>query len=821
MQEETQMDVLRICDLKLNIFENNKQKTPPHLTQGGPTAQSIGRLTLKGTATNWVAGELRIVCLAAVFSVMAAASCVSLQQGGERGAWVNIGPGGGGWFRCVEFSPHEDKILIGGDVSGIFESVDGGRSFSVNNNGLLNGYVQSILFHPVDKSIVYLGTRSGIAKSVDGGKSWSTQRNGFSPIDPNLKERAAVYALAFAPDDPERLYAGLGYERGFGREHEANVKLGYFYKTLNGGESWKEVLIDKNVTNESVLSIFPIKENPAKIYLLMESSLYVSNDQGDSWRRVDTLPLTGKACTSLLMKSDDNKTLFVTYTQSNPEGNETGIIKSTDEGTTWQTCYSKKEGKTNYPGGIMRLRAHPRSADILYAVYFRAARGVLRSVDAGATWSDFNVSATKDSDVWCGWSEKATDFAVDPRNASRMIYVNDMEVYLTEDAGVNWSSISSEKSGTDADGRTILWKAQGHGLDILCASSMAIAPHDPKILYVGYWDVQLWKSEDGGKTIRQLKNGLNFRRGAGVGAITIDPERPNTLFVATGGNERHRLFKSLDGGDSFSLVGSQASGLPEEAQILSIVIDEKSPVDNRTVYAALSTRAKDKSAKVGIFKSVDGGMSWVDGSGNLPLERKCVYDIKIDPRNSQVIYVAAGCDPRFSFNPGYVAKSVDGGKNWTVLVDGIRAQKLQIDPFDPDTIYAATIQFTSANGDKPFWVSRDAGTTWTGSGKVAFPLPEQSKWAGTSNEWRACALAVDPSRKGRLYLGFNGSGWMDSDVGQGMFVSDDHGKTWSSFPVMEHGLPRFSGNLQIDPHNPSRMYMLTGGNGMWRLGPAP
>jgi len=147
----------------------------------------------------------------------------------------------------------------------------------------------------------------------------------------------------------------------------------------------------------------------------------------------------------------------------------------------------------------MRLRAHPRSADILYAVYFRAARGVLRSVDAGATWSDFNVSATKDPDVWCGWSEKATDFAVDPRNASRMIYVNDMEVYLTEDDGINWRSISSEKAGTASDGRTILWKAQGHGLDILCASSMAIAPHDPKILYVGYWDVQLWKSEDGAK----------------------------------------------------------------------------------------------------------------------------------------------------------------------------------------------------------------------------------------------------------------------------------------------------------------------------------
>ncbi len=52
---------MRISDLKINIFENNKKHTTPHLTQGGPTARSIGRLTLAGTATNLVAGKLRIV----------------------------------------------------------------------------------------------------------------------------------------------------------------------------------------------------------------------------------------------------------------------------------------------------------------------------------------------------------------------------------------------------------------------------------------------------------------------------------------------------------------------------------------------------------------------------------------------------------------------------------------------------------------------------------------------------------------------------------------------------------------------------------------
>jgi hypothetical protein len=89
------------------------------------------------------------------------------ERPGKAEGWVNLGPGGGGWYRCAAFSPQGDKLIVGGDVSGVFVSADY-ENFTINNRDLVNRVMQAVYFHPTREDVVYLSalrTRSGIGQS--------------------------------------------------------------------------------------------------------------------------------------------------------------------------------------------------------------------------------------------------------------------------------------------------------------------------------------------------------------------------------------------------------------------------------------------------------------------------------------------------------------------------------------------------------------------------------------------------------------------------------------------------------------------------------
>ena len=342
-------------------------------------------------------------------SLMCLLQMLTIGVGIGFSAWVNVGvKGGGGWYRCVEFSPFENKLFIGGDVSGLFLSTDLGKSFSIQNNIPTMTYVQAIYFHPNNKKIMYLGTRNGVVKSIDGGHTWTLKRTGFSPMTGINHDEAAVYAIAIDKKNPDVLYAGLGYEREFGKGHHKNAKLGYFYISLNGADSWSETKLPEKVSKESVMSIITDPLHNGTVYVLTESSLIVSTDSGKTWNINDTLPYAGRVYTSLVIKKNDPRTMFISYAEHNKT---TGILKSQDKGQTWKNAikFSEKQKAR----GILRIN---NRNNILYAIYHRSySHGVYISKDIGATWTMINNPAPQNNDLWCGWSIRATDFAVDPK----------------------------------------------------------------------------------------------------------------------------------------------------------------------------------------------------------------------------------------------------------------------------------------------------------------------------------------------------------------------------------------------------------------------
>ncbi len=259
--------------------------------------------------------------------------------------------------------------------------------------------------------------------------------------------------------------------------------------------------------------------------------------------------------------------------------------------------------------------------------------------------------------------------------------------------------------------------------------------------------------------------------GATVYSLAIDPLTPQTIYAGT---EYNGLFKSIDGGSSWS------TSIFSDGLINAVVID---PINPQTIYAVIS----------GLSKSIDGGSSWSAMNGGL-FDRydTGVLSLAIDPTNSQTIYAGTTTG---------AFKSTNGGSFWSAINDGLPPiyvdpysyvfpyiVSLAIDPATPQTVYAGT----DYNG---VFKSTDGGNSWSA---VNSGLP-----SGELNQWNI--LVIDPTSPQTVYTGI----W-----GGGVFKSTNGGTTWSA---ANSGLTgTYVDTLAIDPTNSQTIYVSIRGGGVFK-----
>src|ERR1051325_445688 len=159
--------------------------------------------------------------------------------------------------------------------------------------------------------------------------------------------------------------------------------------------------------------------------------------------------------------------------------------------------------------------------------------------------------------------------------------------------------------------------------------AIAVAPTDPNIVYVGSGEgLQrpdlstgdgIYKSTDAGKTWTHL----GLRDGQQIPQIIVDPRDPNRLFVAVlghpyGPNEERGIFRSIDGGQTFSKVLYR----DENTGAIDVAFD---PADPNTLYAAMWEARQGpwengqfSGPGSGLYKTTDGGASWHKIGKGLP-----------------------------------------------------------------------------------------------------------------------------------------------------------------------------------------------------------
>ncbi|MEC9372368.1 MAG: glycosyl hydrolase, partial [Planctomycetota bacterium] len=252
----------------------------------------------------------------------------------------------------------------------------------------------------------------------------------------------------------------------------------------------------------------------------------------------------------------------------------------------------------------------------------------------------------------------------------------------------------------------------------------------------------VWKTTNAGTTFTPI---FDAQGSYSIGCLALDPKNPSVLWVGTGENNSQRsvgfgdgLYKSLDGGKSFTHVG-----LKDSEHIGMIAID---PRDSNTVYVAAQGPLWRSGGDRGLYKTTDGGATWnrilhiSDDTG--------INEVHLDPRNPDTIYCSAYQRRRHVWtliNGGpesAIYKSTDAGKSFRKITSGLPSVDMgrigmDISPANPDIVYAIIEAAEDASG---FYRSTDRGETWS----------KRSSYVSSSPQYYQ-EIVADPKNPDRVY----------------------------------------------------------------------
>ena len=290
--------------------------------------------------------------------------------------------------------------------------------------------------------------------------------------------------------------------------------------------------------------------------------------------------------------------------------------------------------------------------------------------------------------------------------------------------------------------------------------------------------------------------GMKYRlvgpsRGGRVTTVTGVPSQPRTFYmgVASGG-----LFRTTDGGGTWTPI---ADGQIPLGSMGSIAVADSDP---NIIYVGTGSDGvrSNVSTGRGVYKSLDGGMTWQFAGLR---DAGQIGAVRIHPTNPAIAWVAAYGDAFKRNAERGVFKTDDGGKTWRKVLfinDGVGAMDVELQPGNPRVVYAWMSRLErkpwtiiSGSRDGGFYKSSDGGDTFA---KITTGLP--ADLIGKAN------LAVTNAKPDRVYA------LVEAKPGGGFYRSDDAGQSWAlvnSQPALIQR-PFYYTTLGADPTNADVVY---------------
>lgn len=278
------------------------------------------------------------------------------------------------------------------------------------------------------------------------------------------------------------------------------------------------------------------------------------------------------------------------------------------------------------------------------------------------------------------------------------------------------------------------------------SNAVAGIPGNDQVYFVGYTGGGVWKTSNAGLTWKNISDG--FFKTSSVGDIAISTSDPNVIYVGMGEHAIRGVmtsygdgvYKSLNGGETWENVG-----LKNSRHISDVIIHPSNP---DVVWVAVQGPAHGTSKERGIYKSLDGGKSWkqvlfVD-------ENTGASSLSLDTNNPRILYAATWDHIRFPWKVqsggkgSGLWKSIDGGETWVKLTQGLPTEMgksgISVSPADPQRVYAIIETEKSKSG---LYRSDDAGKSW----KLLSNNQDIS-----SRSWYYMEVYADPKNPDKVYV---------------------------------------------------------------------
>lgn len=529
--------------------------------------------------------------------------------------------------------------------AGVFRSDDGGASWQPRNTGLpATQEVHRVAADPSTPGVIYAGLLGDapVFKTRDGGESWSPASTGLGPVPPFVR---GVDLLVVHPARPDNVWVSY-----FGRLHRSD----------DGGAHWRQATTEPVVSGSAILAFAPT--DPDRIYAGGHfSAAFTSADGGATWSQIAD---RFDDIRSLLVEADrpgivlggtgDGRLLRmfaaggrppelvnghafrsapVLALAPRPAGPPGGIVAGTSAGVFTSADHGRRWRESNQGLRALEIRrvvVDPADSEVVYAgswgggvfkstdrgrtwqpasrridrpfiddlalepgegTLYAAAQRLFRSRDGGATWKRVRVRSFARAS-----SERHERIWID--EAHGVVYVGGgrtADVYRNPDQGRTWESLqqrphfrSKQLNALTGDpdgvlyvgltkgvlrssdqGRSWDWRSRFVGPRAVV--DLDVDPASPETLYAVLRSAGFRKTTDAGETWTVPRRDLKRNR---LRALTVDPARPGTVYAATLASG---VLVSRDGGATLSAVGDLAAGA------LDVTVD---PADPSRLYAA-------------------------------------------------------------------------------------------------------------------------------------------------------------------------------------------------------------------------------------------
>ena len=657
----------------------------------------------------------------------------------------NIGPTRGGRVTTVEgVELQPGTFYMGSSGGGVWKTVDYGINWNnVSDRFFITPSIGAIRAVESNPDIIYVGTGSdgirsnvitgkGVYKSNNGGKTWKHA---------GLTNVGQIGAVEIHPNDPETIFVAA-----IGQAFQPNKERGV-YRTLNGGETWEQVLYVADTIGAADLEFAP--GNPEILYATMwraerkpwtiisggfqAGGIYKSVDGGTKWKKVTKgLPegLIGKI--DLAVSADDPKRVYAVVEAPSGEG---GLYRSDDWGESFYLV-STHNGLINRPFYYCNIEANPLNANSLYSM----AGGYYHSTDGGKSWRGIRAPHGDHHDLW-----------INREDTLNLIQSNDGGANISMDGGKTWSTQQNQPTAelyqVEVDDQYPYWLYAGQQ-DNSTIAVPSLPPYSSPGGSSGYW-LSVGGCETGPAVPKPGNHNIVYSNCKGrfgvydkrtgqerqyyVGAtniyshnpkdleyrfqrvapIHVSPHNPDVVYHGS-----QFLHKTTNDGITWETISSDLTAFEPDKQVISgspITRDITGEEYYSTIYAIRESSIREGLIWVGsndgpIHVTRDGGETWKNVTPKDIAPGGRVDCVEPSPHQEGKAYVAILRYQLGDWHP-YIFKTNDYGNSWKLLTTGknglpddFPTRVVREDPDVEGLLYAGT--------EFGLFVSLNDGQTW-------------------------------------------------------------------------------------------------------------